>query len=170
MEPTNKKERSSAFWTFLLFQLITIALVVALVLVSIQVPIKENNQLRMKYERAETEKIEAKQFTDKVLETQRLLDDVNLPTVQSEVVDAEIQNQINEMYQMKSRDSGTLKSLYDAVVTVMFQFHESKKNIRASSLADKDLNTLQQEIGNLKQMNMQLQQQNDQLRIMLTRQ
>src|SRR5438067_10648036 len=78
MKPINRAERKKAFWNFLLFFLITVAVIVAAVLFSVQVPFKENDRLRKEADVAYNEKVFLQGFEIRMQETMNLLDSVNL--------------------------------------------------------------------------------------------
>lgn len=56
MKPLNSAERSNAFWRFLLFFLITIALVIVVIFFSIDVPYQESKRLRERLVNLQNEK------------------------------------------------------------------------------------------------------------------
>lgn len=62
MQPLNRAERSNAFFRFLLLFLITVAMVVAVVFFSTQVPWKENDKLRQTISRLKDEKTGSETF------------------------------------------------------------------------------------------------------------
>ncbi|GAA4737537.1 type VI secretion system TssO [Flavisolibacter ginsenosidimutans] len=62
MKPLNSAERTNAFLRFLLLFLITVALIVTVIFFSIEVPRKENDQLRQKVLAMQKEKETSESF------------------------------------------------------------------------------------------------------------
>ena len=69
MKPLNRAERTNAFLRFLLLFTITVALIVAVVLFSIEVPWKENDRLRQRVARMQKETDASETFNTTVRET-----------------------------------------------------------------------------------------------------
>lgn len=69
MKPLNRVERTHAFLRFLLLFLITVALIVAVVFFSIQVPWKENDQLRQRMAKMQKVADASEAFNTTVRET-----------------------------------------------------------------------------------------------------
>jgi hypothetical protein len=171
MEPLNKDARRKSFTSFLTLFLITIGLVVALVFFSVQVPFKDNEKLRKEVIKFDKEKMQAERFSLTLKETMDLMEKLSVSgdINNSGRLDAEVTKKINEMYALGGADSTVLKTLYSDVVTVMFQLQAANGRLRNASSADQDIEALRAELNQWKMQANMYQQQNDQLRIELSR-
>jgi hypothetical protein len=171
MEPLNKDARRKGFTSFLLLFLITIALVVALVFFSVQVPFKDNEKLRKEVVKFDKEKMQAGRFSTSLKEAMDLMEKLNVSgdVNNSGRIDAEITKKVNEMYTLGGADSTALKALYGDVVTIMFQLQAANSRLRNANSADQSLEALRAELNQWKMQANLYQQQNDQLRIELSR-
>jgi hypothetical protein len=169
MEPLNKETRRKGFTSFLLLFLVTIALVVALVFFSVQVPFRDNEKLRKEVVKFDKEKMQAARFSSSLKEAMDLNEKINQSGDNSGILDAEITKKVNEMYTLGGADSAELKALYGDVVTVMFQLQAANSRLRNASSTDQSLDALKSELNQWKMQANLYQQQNDQLRIELSR-
>ncbi len=169
MEPLNKEARRKEFTNFLILFLVTITLVVALVFFSVQVPFRDNEKLRKEVVKFEKEKMQAERFSTSLKNAMDLMEKVNVSGDNSGMLDAEITKKVNEMYTLGGADSTVLKSLYGDVVTVMFQLQAANSRLRNASSTDQNLEALKAELNQWKMQANLYQQQNDQLRIELSR-
>lgn len=161
MRPLNAAERNQAFRNFLLFFIITIAVIIAAVFFSIQVPFKENDQLKDKIAVTEKQRDFSEQFADKMETTIKLLDSVNLANVRAELIDGAIDDNLRNMQAMiKSDTLVPVKNLYTNVVENFYDLKNAKKQLRDASGKDATFGTLQADNANL---HSQLQQANSQL-------
>ena len=161
MKSLNAADRNQAFLSFLLFFIITIAVIIAAVFFSIQVPFKENDQLKEKIAVAEKQRDFTEHFVDKMETTIKLLDSVNLPNVRSELIDGAIDDNLKNMLAMTNNDTSTqIKNLYKNVVYNFYDLQGAKKQLREASGKDVNFGNLQAENANL---HSQVQQANSQL-------
>jgi Type VI secretion system, TssO len=170
MQPINKEERRKAFGSFLVLFLVTMVLVALMVFFSVQVPFKENEQLRSKMEQVAKDRIQAEQFVARMNEAIGLLSEVDKSDVQSELVDTKIEKKVGEMYNMVGADSSINKTLFANVVTVMFDLQAAKKRLRATSGTDQTLATLRQDYDKCQSQLLQLQANNNYLQLQLQQQ
>jgi hypothetical protein len=146
MEPLNQVERRKALTNFLIFFTITVALIIAAVLFSVEVPFKQNEQLREQMSIVEQERDFAERFVTKMKETIQLLDSVNKNEVRSpEILDNKIQTNIGVMGQMIDTDSISQKNLYSFIVNTFTELRIAKKGLRDVSGKDANVVELQKE-------------------------
>ena len=163
MSPHNQAERSHAFRNFLLFFILTVALIIAAVFFSIQVPLKHNEQLREQLTLVENERTFSSTFVNKMSETMNLLDSIMLNEVQgkAELIDGKITENLQKMNAMIN-DSLSGKSLYRNVVLNFADLQRAKKQLRDASGKDANFGNLQKENADLRirvqQANSDLQQ------------
>lgn len=150
MKPLNVSERNKAFRNFLIFFIITIAIIIAAVFFSVQVDAEENRQLKEKIAVAEKQRDFTEHFVDKMETTIKLLDSVNLPNVRSDVIDAAIDDNLKSMLAMTNNDtSAQLKSLYKNIVYNFYDLQGAKKQLREASGKDATFSELQTENAQL---------------------
>lgn len=137
MKPLNAAERSQAFRNFLIFFIITVGVIIAAVFFSIQVPFKENDQLRAAASTAEKQRVSTELFADKMETTIKLLDSVNLAGVQSELIDGDIDENLKSMKAMVRSDSSFQeKTLFNYIVDNFYDLKNAKKQLRDASGKD----------------------------------
>ena len=96
-----------------------------------QVPFKENDQLRFAASQAERQRVSTELFVDKMETTIKLLDSVNLAGVQSELIDGDIDENLKSMKAMIRSDSALQeKSLFINVVDNFYDLKNAKKQLR----------------------------------------
>jgi hypothetical protein len=151
MEPLNQQDRKKAFTNFLIFFIITVVIIVAAVFFSIQVPFRQNDQLRDQMNIVEKERDFSENFSTKMLETINLLDSVNKKEVQSpELVDSKIQLNITAMNEMIEKEPVSQKTLYRYIVNTFDELRRAKKDLRDVSGKDANLLTLQKDNAELR--------------------
>jgi len=76
MQPLNAPERKKAFFNFLLFFVITVAVILVTVYFSMQVPLKDNDKLIKETALANNEKLFMQEFEGKMQETTNLVESI----------------------------------------------------------------------------------------------
>jgi uncharacterized protein YjbI with pentapeptide repeats len=151
MEPLNQVERRKSLTNFLLFFCLTVAIIVATVFFSMEVPFKHNQQMREQMTIVEKERDFAERFSAKMGETMNLLDSVNKNEVQSpEIIDNKIKTNVGVMSEMIENDSISQKSLYKFIVNTFAELRLAKKDLRDVSGKDANLTDLQKENAQLR--------------------
>ncbi len=128
MKPLNQSERKKAFGNFLLFFIITIAVIITAVFFSIRVPFKQNEYLLQQMDLAGNERAFAESFKNKMQETMNWLDSVNLKP-NADMIDSRISNNITRMTQMAESDS-TMNSFYLGIVQTLNNLQQAKFALR----------------------------------------
>ncbi len=133
MQPLNRAERNSAFLGFLLLFLITIAVIVAALVFSIQVPCRESEQLRGKIFIMQKEKELSDSFNvamKKAMVELNTFDIKKEPKEPVGVIKQRVQYQIDEMNKwIKHIPSGNT-SIYPLVVQNVAELNDAKAKIR----------------------------------------
>lgn len=151
MRPLNQKERSKALTNFLILFSITIAIVIAAVFFSIEVPFTQNKQLRDQMDVVAKERDFSEKFVAKMGETMNLLDSVNKNGVSSpEIIDNKIKSNVADMSGMIDNDSISQKNLYKTIVNTFGELRLAKKDLRDVSGKDANLTALQKENADLR--------------------
>lgn len=147
MQPVNQAERRKAFTSFLLFFIATVALILAAVFFSVQVPFRQNNKLQEQVAAIESERTLAERFGNKLNETLGYFESVNKPGIQSEMVNEKINQNLSAMTSMISVDSTMFKGLYQNVITSLYDFQGAKKDLRGASTLDASVGELQSKLA-----------------------
>jgi hypothetical protein len=151
MKPVNSAERKKAFYNFLIFFAITIAVLVTGLLFSFQVPFKENNKLRKEMDIAENEKSFLQLYEMKMDETMKLLDSVNLVSNGYRYENA-INNNIKAMNAMLT-DSVKVKSFCSKILDNLKALQVAKEQLRMVNNSSALLEQKDREIQQLKNNN-----------------
>ncbi|MBZ4188379.1 type VI secretion system TssO [Niabella beijingensis] len=136
MKPNNTTERSRAFARFLLFFFLTVALMVTAIFFGIRIPYAENEKLREQLAIIEKENRFRDNFAGNMLQTQSLLDTVNLDPARSGLIDGRITQKIQEMDALLSRNEAGSKDIYAQVIKALNNTQTDKKGLRAASSKD----------------------------------
>ncbi len=150
MKPLNAAERKKAFVRFLIFFISTTLLIVLAIFFGVQVPFKQNEELRKQISVNEREKGFTETFAAKMDETKHLLDSVNRAEVQAELVDGKISENLKKMNAMIDNDSIGAKKLYQDVVQNFADLQFAKKQLRDASGKDANLSENLKQIEALK--------------------
>ena len=151
MKPVNSTERKKAFYNFLIFFSITIAVLVTGLLFSFQVPFKENNKLRKEMDIAENEKSFLQLYEIKMQETMNLLDSVNL-AANVYRYDNAINNNIKAMNAMLT-DSVKVKGLCSKILDNLKNLQVAKEQLRTVNNSSALLEKKDKEIEQLRNDN-----------------
>ena len=149
MQPKNKSERAKAFVNFLLLFVLSIAIILTMVFFSIQVPVKEADDLRGKIHNIEKERASGAEFLTRMSEIVSKLDSIN-NSQRPEFMDIEIKESLSNLKAKVDADSVYDKVLYGEVVKVLWTVQESKKKLREQISQNNNFNNLQKDNENLK--------------------
>jgi len=136
MKPNNSTERSSAFTRFLLFFLLTIALIVTTIFFGIRIPYAENEKLREQLAIIEKENEFRDHFADNMQQAQSLLDTVNMDAAKSGLIDGRITQKIQEMDAQLNKNNTSSKEIYSHIIKALNNTQTDKKGLRAASSKD----------------------------------
>lgn len=118
MKPLNRIERTHAFLRFLLLFLITVGVIVAVVFFSIEVPWKENDQLRQRMTRIKEEADAAEAFNTTVRET---VDELNKFETRQDQPPLFIRQQVNVFIEKLNRQLKGLPNGENSVNALIVQ-------------------------------------------------
>ncbi|MBC7829328.1 MAG: hypothetical protein H7122_16385 [Chitinophagaceae bacterium] len=151
MKPKNSPERKKAFIRFVIFYLISTALIITAIFFGLQVPFKENKQLQSQLDVVYKERDFDRKLFNLMSETRKMLDTVNSAGTKTEVVEGRINQNILQMDAMLNKDSIAGKKIYSELVLIFNDAKNDKKLIRAASDKDATVKIKDQEIKELKQ-------------------
>ena len=150
MEPLNHAERKNAFLSFLLFFIVTTAIVIGAVLFSVDVPFRQNDYLREQIKIVEKERDFSEKFLSSMNATNNLLDSLDKQNVDVVIVDGKISEKLKDMDAMIDNDSVSVKDFYQNIVANLSELHSAKKELRDATSKDASLGDLKQQISQLK--------------------
>lgn len=152
MKPINTAERQNAFWRFLLFFIITMAVIITAVLFSVQMPMRQNEQLRTQMLAIEKERNLTDSFNVKMMETMQFLEEVNKQPGNDIIYEPRIKTNLMTMTGMTLGLDTTvnrLNSIYMNIVRALDGLQFAKEQIRDATSKDKDLAKHEQQIADL---------------------
>ena len=158
MEPLNAAERRKAFSNYLLFFIITIAIVVAAVFFWIQVPFQQNKQLTEQMKLVEAQRLFTQKFESNMNEVMRLFNELKKKEVDATLTDGKIEERIKAMNALIESDSSfaadpnasVVKGLSVSVVASLSELRTATREITNATNKDENLSELKQEINNLR--------------------
>lgn len=137
MKAVNAIDRSIAFQRFLLFFIITIAVIITTILVGVRIPYAENNKLREQISMANSEQQFRNDFLDNMKQIQSLLDTVNQAGGSSGLIDGRITQKLQEMDAMVSKNADPANNeLYAQIIKTFNNARSDKSAIRAAANKD----------------------------------
>ena len=143
MKPLNQSERRKAFGSFLLFFLITIAVVVIAVFSSMQVPFKDNQKLKKEKAANDKEMNILVEFDKKMVHTTRLLDSFHLARNRFQA-EADINKNLEDLASLANANgTGTIYSICTRIIDNLNNLYNAKKDLRdqndkTAALEEKD--------------------------------
>ncbi len=133
MKAQNTSVRNAQFGRFLIFFIIVIAVVIAATLFGIQVPTKENMQLKNQMQLQEEQIVFQNEFLKLNMETVQLLDTLGVPGINTELTDGRITAKIQQLDALIQQYAGSGKVAYMTVVKGLTGHNEAKKLLRQGS-------------------------------------
>lgn len=152
MQPINTDERRNTFLRFLLLFLVSVVIITTTVFFSIQVPFKQNDQLRKDMTLVEKEHEFSNKFINEMAGINAMLDTINTKASRPDLLDGAITENIKRLNIMVDADSIYNKALYKNVVITLSDLSAAKKQLR--ELAGKDAN-----VGELQRQKEELSRQ-----------
>ena len=149
MTPINQVERRKTFWNFMLFFVLTVGVILASVLFSFTVPIKEAEKLRKESEAIKNERPFIDEFEAKMLETMNLLDSVNI-AVNPYRIENRISGNLAAMTEINSKDITSLKTLFSRIIENLNTLQSTKAQLRSVNATAEEIAKKDREIEQLK--------------------
>ena len=129
MQPLNKKERTKAFWKFLLLLIVSIGLITATIFSSSNIPFRQNEQLINQQRIDEKDRSFSDYFINEMLLISADLDTVN-NTPNPFLIENRIKTKISLLNTTVERDSVNHKQLYQKIVYILSVLYDAKKSLR----------------------------------------
>ena len=150
MQPKNKSERTKAFLNFLLLFLISIAIIITTVFFSIEVPFKQNDDLRKQNFLVQRDRVFTSDFLTEMSGIAVMLDSINTSS-KPDLLDGEISERIKKLNIKVNADSVYDKILYQNVVQNLDDLRQAKKQLRDITAKSDNINELQKQNDDLRQ-------------------
>ncbi|HMR82912.1 MAG TPA: type VI secretion system TssO [Niabella sp.] len=136
MKPLNIQERQKAFQRFLLFFILTVAVIVTAIFFGVKIPYAENEKLQEQLSIVDKENRFREDFSRAMAEAQSLLDTVNMDPQKSGLLDGRITQKIQEMDALLAKNDVTSKGLYNQVIRALNNAQSDKRGLRAAGNKD----------------------------------
>jgi len=134
MKPLNSAERTNAFLRFLLLFLITVALIVTVIFFSVEVPRKENEQLRKKMLTFQTEKESSEAFVKDMQGTQVAMKNYMNKDELTVATQVRVQNWIEKLRNRVRQMPNGENSIYELIVENLSELNDAKKKLKDAKL------------------------------------
>lgn len=128
--PSNQKERRKAFLNFLILFLACVAIIITTAFYSIQVPFKQNKQLRQQVNTNEKEEDFSEGFKTQLISVSTMLDTINNKSTSPDLLNSNITDNINRMSSMISSDTTYHRALYQYILINLSSLQGAKKQLR----------------------------------------
>ncbi len=151
MKAQNSQVRNAQFGRFLLFFFITIAVMILTVFFGVQVPAKENTQLKDQIALQEDQILFQREFNKLNIEVTQLLDTLNKPEVNIELTEGRITAKIQQMDALTNLYKGEDKAGYMSLVKNLTAHKDDKKALRQGSGTQVQMAEYEKRIAQLEQ-------------------
>lgn len=145
----NAKERNEAFIKFILFFLITVAVIVGAVYFDALLPDKENEVLRQRITSLENQFYNQEQFVAIMEETKTLIDSSGKLAKPNLLLEREIAKQLDLMNSKRYHDSSIYARQNKDILLLLYVQIETSKQLMQANEAVEETNKLKVEINEL---------------------
>jgi Tfp pilus assembly protein PilN len=134
MKPLNNAERDRAFFWFLLLFLVTVTMIMVVVFFSIQVPMKDNEQLRRSLLTLKVERERVDSFTVVMQDAMDELSKFNLKTESPNATNQRVQYRINRLNELMKGMPNYESTVYALMVRGLADLNDAKKKLYSAQL------------------------------------
>jgi len=163
MKPKNQKERRERFLKFLLLFAITVGLIVFAAYFNHKIPTEENRQLRYMAKKSEQELKFQKHFFRDMNKLNGKLDSLSnglLNGSNKSYVEDMVTKDLGKLLdKVPSKDSTGDYEMYNSIISLYYQYHESQIKVRDLSSAEETINRLNADLAVLREDNDRLRTQ-----------
>lgn len=142
----NSGQRSAAFLKFFILFLVTTLAVVSAVYVGINIPIKDNEQLREQVKNYQGQIDNQEQFITRIATVKNLIDSMGKSGQIKAIIDLKIAGQLNQLQQAGTTDSSIYTSLNNEVWSLLNEYNELSKKLIYSKDAIQKAGELQDKL------------------------
>jgi uncharacterized protein YpmS len=155
--PLNTAERSSAFWKFFFFFLISVLMVTTAVYFDFKLPYKENELLKQKTEQNRLQTMAQEKFTNNMIQAKALIDSMGKPGINVKYISDQVTDKLRELTNMHIADNTLQGSMNKVIIDVFLDYNKVKSEMT-------NMGDAQMLIAELTGKNQQLTAERDQLR------
>ncbi len=141
-KPLNTSERNSTFLKFLLFFLLSVAMVTAAIYLDFKMPIIENKILKEKTEYVRLQNQEQEKITNLIVDVKTLIDSVEKPGVNVKYITDIVQSKLGDLNKLNVGDSSIQKKMNNVIVSVLFQLNDLKSKTSNMGETQRELSDL----------------------------
>lgn len=125
----NAKERKQAFWKFLLFFLLSVAIILIAVYFDTLVPTKENRMMREQLAKFKIQEAAQDRFTNSMNEAKVMIDSLRKPGANQAYLNSQIMAKIRELTALQYKDSSMYSRLNTSVIDVFQRYQEATNQV-----------------------------------------
>ncbi|MFT4093780.1 MAG: type VI secretion system TssO [Niabella sp.] len=138
----NAKERKQAFWKFLLFFLLAVAIILLAAYFDTLVPSKENKMMREQLAKFKLREAAQDRFTNSMNDAKILIDSLRKPGANQAYINSLIQDKIRELAALQYKDSSMYSRLNTSVIDVFQRYQEATMQIAKMGTLPQDYQKL----------------------------
>jgi hypothetical protein len=157
MEALNVKERSQAFWKFVLFFVFAVAAILLAVFFNYQVPKKENKILRDKADLYQAHTASEEKFAAAMGEANEYLDSLDKPGANVAYLNQLIGNKLAELTILQTKDNSAASKEDKIFLDIILKYQQSKTKLLELKDASDKLQKLQNDYNQCAQDKERLQ-------------
>lgn len=159
MEIVNKEQRTKAYWFFVLFFAITVAIVVVAMFANVHFPFEENKLLKEKNAKLEKDIAIQNHFAADLEKVKVAVDSIGVSNLKDDFFNEKLALSIlADMYKQLPKDTLNNKNMYNNTILVCKQYIDAKKHIKKLT-ADRAL------LDSLNDINQILQEEYDKMKV-----
>ena len=167
MKPTNTKERTQAKVRFLLFLVVTMALVIAAIFFDYQIPEKENKLLRTNMKKNNELLAAEEAFANQMRSVKGLLDSMDIEGVNADYIEQIISKKLANMQMDAESDDTFRREMYSNIIQTYLELKNAKSSLLRMEGSMSDLNDYSDLVERYKEDLQQVQRDLDNCRRML---
>ena len=130
----NARERSTAFWKFIFFFVISTALVTGAIYFDMRIPSKDNEVLREQVSRYRIQSMAQEKFVQAMDDSKNLIDSLRRPGANQLYLNQQIAARIRSLSDLQYKDSSMFSRLNKNVIDVFLRYQEATN--KAVSMGD----------------------------------
>jgi uncharacterized membrane-anchored protein YhcB (DUF1043 family) len=143
----NAKERNKAFLKFLLFFVLTLALVIGAIYFDFRLPIRENNYLQKEIDQQRQIEHNQENFVNTMNDAVRLLDSLDKPSTDFTQINAQLEQKLLELDGLKQKDYSAYGKMDKAIVDKFWELSRAKPKLRKLDADENDLIKLKADLN-----------------------
>jgi Type VI secretion system, TssO len=130
--PINTAERNSAFWKFLFFFVLSVAMIVTAIFFNTRLPFEENKILKEKAESARNLAMSQDKFNSSIKEVLVLLDSMAKPQTNLNIIKGEIDNKLSKLNNIYIGDMSAQAGLDKTIISLLSSYSIKNSNSKVS--------------------------------------